>query len=262
MEHITTQHTDAVFEIILNRPDKRNALRVQMLQAIAEAVTVAENSAGVRVILVRGEGACFSAGIDVATFGGMPEILGDNWLQHGWRATRLWQTNISALQETMLPTVALMHSYTLGAGLELALGCDLRIAAEDVSISLEEARLGLIPDAGGTTRLTQLVGIARAKELIFTGKRIDASTALSWGLVNEVVPIYNLHEAGMALAAEICQAAPLAVSAAKRIINAMDNVADGLHHEMVAQNPLFGSQDVMEGFQAKLERRAPNWKGH
>lgn len=260
MEHIVTKYHDGIFEIALNRPEKRNALRVQMLQAIAEAVTAAENTAGVRVIILRGEGDNFCSGLDLSSMGGMPELLGDNWRDQGYRATRLWQGYIHRLQESFLPTIALLHSYTLGAGLELAMGCDLRIAADDTVISLEEARLGLIPDAGGTTRLVELVGTARAKELIFTGRRIDAATAERWGLVNQVVPLVELWNAGRTLAEEIMGCAPRAVSAAKRVVNGLAHTADGFHLEMMEQYPLFHSRDLMEGIQAALERRPPKWQ--
>jgi enoyl-CoA hydratase/carnithine racemase len=262
MEFIKTLARAPIFEISLNRPDKRNAIRVQMLQEIAQAVQQAEQTPAIRVILVRGEGGCFSAGLDLLGMGGMPELLGENWMQQGYQATRLWQSNLQRLQESFLPSIALLHSYTLGAGLELALACDLRIAAEDVIISLEEARIGLIPDAGGTTRLTQLIGAPRAKELIFTGRRIRAAAAEQWGLVNQVVPPDQLLAAGEALAQEICACAPLAVGAAKRVINGLTHPAPGLHLEMIEQNPLFHSQDLAEGVQSRLEKRDPRWQGH
>lgn len=261
MEHISTHHEGEVFEIILNRPDKRNALRVQMLIGIAEAVAQAEKIAGVRAIILRGEGACFCAGLDLMSMGGMPEYMGETWREQGNQATRLWQESIHRLQQSTLPTIALLHSYTLGAGLELALGCDFRLAAEDTLISLEEARLGLIPDAGGTTRLTHLVGASRAKELILTGRRIDAATADRWGLVNSVMAADQLHNAGRQLAAEIAACAPLAVSAAKRAVNAVEGVISGLHYEMIEQLGLFKSQDLLEGIQAAIERRPARWQG-
>ena len=261
MSDVIANHHGAIFEIVLNRPDKRNAIRVQMLQEIASKVLQAEHTDGVRVIVVRGEGSCFSAGLDLMTMGGMPEALGENWRDNGYEATRLWQNSIQRLQNSTLPTICLMHSYSIGAGLELALGCDIRIAASDALMSLEEARLGIIPDAGGTTRLTQLIGAARAKELIFTGRRIDAATALQMGIVNQVVAPETLAEAGQKLAEEIMLCAPRAVAAAKRVINNLENVQTGLHMEMVEQFPLFHSEDLMEGVQAKIERRNPNWKG-
>lgn len=261
MSDIITSLNGAIFEIILNRPDKRNAIRIQMLQDIASAVLQAEQTHGVRVILVRGEGTCFSAGLDLMTMGGMPEALGENWRELGNEATRLWQRSIQRLQDSSLPTIALMHSYAIGAGLELALGCDLRIAADNTAMSLEEARIGIIPDAGGTTRLTHLIGAARAKELIFTGRRIDAPTALHMGIVNQVVSPEELLEAGQKLAEEIMLSAPRAVAAAKRVINSLHNTAEGFHLEMVEQFPLFHSEDLAEGVQARIERRPPNWKG-
>jgi len=261
MEHILTQQDGHIFEIILNRPDKRNAIRVQMLQGIAEAVMLAEQTPDVRVIIVRGEGGCFSAGIDLLSMGGAPEALNGDWQKHVHTITRMWQDSIYRLHQSPLPTIALLHSYTLGGGLEIALGCDLRIAADDAILSLEEARLGLIPDAGGTTHLTRLLGAARAKELIFTGRRIDAGTAERWGLVNQVVPRADLPAAGRKLADEIAQSAPLAIAAAKRTINAIEPTAEPFYLEMREQYALLHSQDVGEGMQAALERRPPQWKG-
>src|SRR5687768_10258004 len=106
MEFVTTQHRDQIFEIILNRPDKRNAIRVQMLESLADAVVEAEQHPEVRVIILRGEGDCFSAGLDLSTFGGMPEYFGDNWMSQGFRATRLWQQSIHRLYESFLPSIA------------------------------------------------------------------------------------------------------------------------------------------------------------
>ncbi len=260
-QDIRTEHADGIFEIILNRPKKRNALRVQMLAAIAQAIEEAEALPDVRVVILRGEGKNFSVGLDFETMGGMPEMMGEDWRHKGHAATRAWQLPIQRLQDSPLPTIALLHSYTLGAGFELALGCDLRIAADYTIISLEEAKLGIIPDAGGTTRLTHLVGAARAKELIFTGRRIDADIAQAWGLVNQVVPKEDLQEAGRKLAQEIMGCAPLAVAAAKRAINDIEGASGGLYHEMVEQYPLFHTQDVQEGVQSVMERRPANWQG-
>jgi len=260
MSEIATQQRDHIFEIVLTRPEKRNAIRLQMLQAIAQAVAEAEQQPDVRVIVLRGAGKNFSTGLDIESMGGMPEAMGDDWLQHSHEVTRLWQAAIRRLGTSRLPSIALLRSYTLGVGLELALACDLRIAAEGAVLSLEEARLGLIPDVGGTTHLMRLVGPARARELIFTGRRIDAATAAEWGLVNQVVPVDELISSGDALAGEIAACAPLAVSAAKRIIHALEDADSGLHMEMVEQTPLFHSEDFREGIQAVLERRPPNWK--
>lgn len=260
-QYIYTEQKDHIFEIVLNRPDKRNAFVVQMLQEMALAVQEAEQKTDARVIIVRGEGTCFSAGIDLMAMGGFPEALGENWRDHMYEVTRIYQAPMNRLQQSTLPTIALLHHYAIGGGFEIALGCDLRIAADDAIISLEEARLGIIPDGGGTVRLTQLVGASRAKELIFTARRIDAATAADWGLVNAVTTPDNLLEKGYELANEIAACAPLAIAAAKRTINAIESDAEGLNLEMLEQFHLFQSDDMLEGMQAGIERRQAAWKG-
>jgi enoyl-CoA hydratase/carnithine racemase len=145
--------------------------------------------------------------------------------------------------------------------MELALACDIRIAAEGTLLGLPETRLGIIPDVGGTTRLTRLVGPARAKELIFTGRQFDAALAEQWGIVNYVVAPDVLAAKGNELAAEICQAAPLAVGMAKRVIDGLADIDRGLLLEGWAQSQLFSSEDFLEGTQSFLMRRPPNFKG-
>jgi enoyl-CoA hydratase/carnithine racemase len=257
---ILTQAKGPIFEIILNRPDKRNALQAPLLNDLAKAVAEAEQHPEARLIVVRGAGKAFSAGLDLAAMGGSVEEFGPDWMEQPHKVTRHWQCTLGRLTESPLPTVALIHGYCLGAGLELALACDFRYAAEGTTISLEETRLGIIPDAGGTTRLVGLIGIARAKELIFTGKRIDAETAERWGLVNYVMPESALEAAAVALADQISGCAPLAVAAAKRVIQGIADEATGLHLEAVEQAPLFHTRDLQEGVQAAIERRPPQWK--
>ena len=168
---------------------------------------------------------------------------------------------LTRLERLELPTIALLHGHCLGLAMELALACDFRIAAEGTKLGLPESRLGLIPDVGGTTRLTRLIGPARAKELIFTGRQIDASQAERWGIVNYVVPETELLSKGEELAAEISQAAPLAVGMAKRVIDGLADVDRGLMLEGWAQSQLFSTEDFMEGAQSFLMRRKPEFKG-
>ncbi|MCZ7673435.1 MAG: enoyl-CoA hydratase-related protein [Chloroflexi bacterium] len=151
--------------------------------------------------------------------------------------------------------------YCLGLALELALACDFRIAVHGALLGLPETRLGMIPDVGGTTRLTRLVGPSRAKELIFTGKQIEAAQAEAWGIVNYVVAEEELLAKGEALAAEINQGAPLAVGMAKRVIDGLSDVDRGLLLEGWAQSQLFNTADFMEGAQAFMMRRPPVWQG-
>ena len=131
----------------------------------------------------------------------------------------------------------------------------------DSQLSLAETRIGLIPDVGGTTRLIQVIGASRAREMIYTARRIDGNTAAQWGLVNRVIEVEGMDDASHALATELSQCAPLAVAAAKRVITGIVNEHPGLHLEALEQAALFSTEDLQEGVQSVLERRAPEWKG-
>lgn len=257
---IATETQAPIFTIKLNRPDKRNAIQVQLLQQIAEAVAQAEQDPSVRLIVIRGEGKSFSTGLDVITMGGVPAMFGDDWMQRPHVVTRVWQDAVNRLTLSSLPIVVLIHGYCIGAGLELALACDFRYSTPEAILSLEEARLGMIPDVGGTTRLTQLVGPSRAKEIILTGRRIDGTTAERWGLVNRVMLKDEFDAAVQSLAEEISGCAPLAVAAGKRIIQGIVNESQGLVLEQIEQAALFHTADLQEGIQAIMERRKPVWK--
>ena len=259
-ELVITQQRDTTFEIVLNRPEKRNAINAEMFRQFDAAVTQANRTPGLRAVLVRGAGESFSAGIDVSTLLGLAESHGPHWQQRMRAITDEFQGVLNRLERLELPTIALLHGNCLGLALELALACDLRLATEGTLLGLPETLLGIIPDVGGTTRLTRLVGPARAKELIFTGRRIDAAQAERWGIVNAVVAPDGLTAAGEALAAEIAAAAPLAVGMAKRVIDGLADIDRGLMLEGWAQSQLFGTQDFLEGAQAFMMRRRAEWK--
>lgn len=260
-EWVVTRQRGQIFEIILNRPDKRNAISWQMMTELDAAIMQADRPSGLRAILVRGEGSGFSGGIDVTTFMGASEHFGEGWRQNLFPLTAAYQAVVNKFERCSLPTIALLHGYCLGLGFELALACDFRIAAEGTKIGLPEARLGIIPDVGGTTRLTRLVGVARAKEYIMTGKNIDLASAERWGLVNYVVAESDLVAKGEALAGELAQAAPLAVSYAKRVINGLSDVERGLQLEAWAQSHLIRTADFEIGAQAMLTKQPPEWTG-
>ncbi len=257
---ILTEQKNNIFEIIINRPEKRNAIQIKLLHDLADYVDEAQAINDVRLIVIRGAGKAFSAGLDVNAMGGVPEVFGNNWIEQMHRVTRYWQEALNRIRDSAIPTLVLIHGYCLGLGLEISLSCDFRYVAEDATISLEETRLGLIPDVGGTTRLTQLIGVSRAKELILTGRRIDAATAEKWGLANKVVTQEELDTAAQALADEIAGCSPLAVAAAKRVIHGIVDEGVGLHLEQIEQAPLFKTEDLQEGMQAAMERRSPQWK--
>ena len=258
---VVTKQRDNIFEIVLNRPEKRNALNSALYKAFDEALTEVRRASTTRVVLIRGEGKSFSAGIDVSDFLLLPQKYGPDWQQRARLITDDYQRVLTRLERLELPTIALLHGHCLGLAMELALACDMRIAAEGTKLGLPESRLGLIPDVGGTTRLTRLVGPARAKELIFSGRQIDAAQAERWGIVNYVVPIDDLLSKGEELAAEISQAAPLAVGMAKRVIDGLADVDRGLMLEGWAQSQLLSTEDFMEGAQSFLMRRKPEFKG-
>lgn len=258
---LKTQIRGSILEILLNRPDKRNAINGEMYAAMDSAVNKAAKHSDIRAVLVRGEGKAFSAGIDYTDFLRLAEVYGPHWQQRMRKITDDFQRVLTNLERLELPTIALLHGYCLGLAMELALACDIRIAAEGTMLGLPETLLGMIPDVGGTTRLVRLVGPAKAKELIFTGRQIDAEQAERWGIVNHVVPEEQLISAGEALAEEICQAAPLAVGMAKRVIDGLADIDRGLMLEGWAQSQLFSTEDFMEGIQAKMMRRKPDFKG-
>lgn len=261
MNSILTQTRGPLFEIILNRPERRNAIDWPMLQALGAAIDQAEQTSGIRAILIRAEGVAFSVGLDLTGLQSIIEQFGERWRENLFPVTTAMQQILNRVENCSLPTIALLQGYCLGLGMELALACDFRIAADSARLGLPETRLGLIPDVGGTTRLTRLVGAGRAKELIMTGKQIDTGLADRWGLVNHVVPAADLLARGEALAAELAEAAPLAVSYAKRVINELGDVQRGLNAESWAQSVLMRSQDFEIGAAAVLTKQKPEWTG-
>ena len=260
-ELILIEQREDVLEIVFNRPDKRNAINLPMFEQFDEAVAQANRTPGLRAVLIRGEGKAFSAGIDVSALLALSQTYGPHWQQRMRHITDDLQGIFTNLERLEVPTIALMHGYCLGLAMELALACDIRIAAEGTMIGLPETRLGLIPDVGGTTRLTRLVGPGRAKELIFTGRQIEAGQAALWGIVNDVVPLDSLEARGNELVEELRLAAPLAVGMAKRVIDGLADIDRGLMLEGWAQSQLISSEDFMEGAQSFLQRRSPNFKG-
>ncbi len=260
-ELVLTQQRDTIFEIILNRPDKRNAMNEELVEGLDTAVRSANRTPGIRTVIIRGEGKAFSAGIDVSNLLGLANKYGPHWQQRMRNITDDFQAVHTRLERLELPTIALLHGHCLGLAMELALACDIRIAAEGTQMGLPETRLGIIPDVGGTTRLTRLVGPARAKELIFTGRHFDMAYAERWGIVNYVLPADQLMNKAEELAAEINQAAPLAVGMAKRVIDGLSDIDRGLMLEGWAQSQLMSSEDFLEGAQSFMMKRQPAFKG-
>lgn len=260
-DYVMTELKGSLFEIVLNRTDKRNAIHWPMWQELGAALEQAEQTPGVRVVIVRGAGTGFSSGIELQAFAQLADTFGENWAARMLNVTGAFQAIATQFERSELPTIALLHGYVLGLGLELALACDIRLAARGTKMGLPEARLGIIPDVGGTTRLTRLIGPARAKEVIMTGRMIDAGEAERLGMVNAVVGRDELHARGEALAAEIALCAPLAVTYAKRVIDGAAEIDRGLQLEAWAQAHLVQTQDFESGLQAMIAKSAPRWQG-
>ncbi|WP_110516953.1 enoyl-CoA hydratase/isomerase family protein [Herpetosiphon llansteffanensis] len=258
---VTTEQIGAIFRITINRPEKRNAISWQVGKDLRAAIDQAASAAGVRVVVLSGAGPVFSAGIDLGDLLDLPNRYGENWLRQMRTITDDWQALTTRIERLEIPTIAVLHGMCLGLGLEIALACDFRLAANGTKLALPETRLGIVPDVGGTTRLTRLVGVGRAKELIMTGRTFSAADAERWGIVNQVADAGSLDEVVQAFADELLLAAPLAVGMAKRVIDGLFDVDRGLMLEGWAQSQLIRSADFSEGVQAAIARRAAEFKG-
>jgi enoyl-CoA hydratase/carnithine racemase len=215
MSLVTTEDRGAVRHIVLNRPEKRNAMNQALLLELGDALRAAGDDASVHCVVLRGEGPVFSAGVDLgelASFAGDPSVL---------RPFRNVFLDCANLCEAMpKPVICQIHRACFGGALEIALGCDLRIASDDAQLGLPEVKFGIIPDVGGCTRLPAVVGLGRAKELIMTARTIDAAEAQRIGLLNRVVAPDDLEQATQTLVDELLANSHVAVGRAKRVMDA------------------------------------------
>jgi enoyl-CoA hydratase len=239
--------------LALNRPDRLNALNRQMVRELDAFLGEMEGERGVRVLILRGEGRSFCAGADIKE---MAEETGSP-------LPRSISRVFTRLEELPQITIAAVHGYAVGGGCELAMACDLRIASEDARFGQPEVKLGILPGAGGTQRLPRLIGIGRAKEVLYMGDFIDAPTALAWGLVNRVVPRERLLEEAKALAHALLQRPPLALTLIKSCVQVgmQGDLRSGLEYEARCSTILHASEDRQEGLRAFLEKRTPTFKG-
>jgi enoyl-CoA hydratase/carnithine racemase len=258
MSLVGVEDRGAVRHLVLQRPEKRNALNGELIQALGAAIEQAAADEGVRILVLRGEGPMFSSGMDLNDLHGLsqePAGLRD------FRQPILAWWNL--LEEMPKPTIAQIHGACLGGAFELALACDFRVMAEDAVAGIMEARVGLLPDVGGCSRLPAVVGVGRAKELIMTGRLIDGREAHRIGFANRTEPAAELEGATAELADELLRCAPLAVGLAKRVIDsaAKPALADTLEREVRAQEELAASDDFAEGTRALLDKREPEFAG-
>jgi enoyl-CoA hydratase/carnithine racemase len=215
MSIVITEDRGPARHVILNRPEKRNAMNQELLRALGEALAEAAADSSVHCVVLRGEGPVFSAGVDL---GELAESAGHTDALRPFRKVFLDCAN--ACEEMAKPVVCQIHRTCVGGALEVALGCDLRIASSDAQLGLPEVKFGIIPDVGGSTRLPAVVGLGRAKELIMTARMIDAEEAERIGLLNRVVAPDELEQATQALVDELLANSHVAVGRAKRVIDA------------------------------------------
>lgn len=246
-EFISIEHHGAVAVVKLDRP-KMNVLNRQMQEEIRKASESISTNPDVRVVIFYGGEKAFAAGADIK------EMV--HWdANEAAKQTPGLQDCFTAVAQIPKPTIAALTGYALGGGLELALSCDLRIAADDTQLGQPEILLGVIPGAGGTQRLARLVGVARAKDLIFTGRFVSAAEAKDMGLVNEVVAPSDLFDRALGLATELAAGSATALAAAKQAIDRgiEQTLAEGLATEQKLFAGLFGGADQIAGMNSFID---------
>jgi enoyl-CoA hydratase/carnithine racemase len=258
MDIVLTEDRGPVRHVVMNRPEKRNAMNGELVAGLGVALQEAAHDPGVRCVVIRGEGAMFSSGMDfndLASLAAGPDRLRE------FRSGILAVWNLC--EEMLKPTIAQIHGGCIGGALELALACDMRVAAEDAVLGVVETRVGLIPDVGGCSRLPAIVGLGRAKELVMASKVIDGREAERIGLVNRVAPADQLEATTDALVDELLACAPTAVGLAKRVLDAAAKpaLASTLEHEVTVQQLCAASDDFAEGTAALAEKRPPQFAG-
>ncbi|MFL1673142.1 enoyl-CoA hydratase [Paenibacillus dendritiformis] len=241
----------------LNRPESANALSIKMLEQLRDAAASCKFDRSVRCIVVTGAGEkAFCAGADLKERAGMD-------MNQVRRTVSLIRESINDVEALPLPVIAAVNGAAVGGGMELALACDIRIASETATFALTETSLGIIPGAGGTQRLPRLIGKGRAKELIFTARKIDAKEAWDMGLVEVVAPPASLLDKALEIAGQIVRNAPIAVAEAKFAIDkgCDADLSTGLAIEQNAYEVTIPTKDRLEGLQAFKDKRPPLFKG-
>ncbi len=238
----------------LNRPRVLNALNTAVMERLSAELLAAGRDDSVRVVVLTGNERAFAAGADIAEMQGKSSVdMLDSAQINAWEA----------LARFPKPLIGAVAGWALGGGFELALACDLLVAAENARFGQPEINIGVMPGAGGTQRLTRAVGKVRAMELVLGGRPIDAATALSWGLVNRVVPVEHCLPDAVAWAKELAAGPPVAQRLAKEsVLFAFESpLESGLRHERRLFTELFATADQKEGMEAFLQKRPPDFRG-
>jgi enoyl-CoA hydratase len=247
---------DGIATITFHRPEAMNALNVQVLNDLEEAVDDAVADPAVRVIVFTGEGKAFIAGADTGTLGSANSLTALEYSRHGANLFR-------KIERLTKPTISAINGYTFGGGFEFALCTDILYASEKASFALPEATLGITPGFNGTLRLPRVIGMHKAKELIFTGRRIKAAEAYELGILNKVTSAETLMDEVYALANQIADNSASAIMLDKGILAASESVPQdvAMDIEVGYQAACFGTPDQIEGFAAMREKRKANFRG-
>ncbi len=254
-ELILTEVHGAVAVVTINRPEKRNALSSPLRAQLMGALNGLRGNDEVRVVVITGSGdKAFVAGADIGEFEGRTPVDQFRVMKE--------PTIFEAVETFPKPVIAMINGFALGGGCELAMACDIRVAADSARLGQPEVNLGIIPGGGGTQRLPRLVGLGQAFRLLFTGDLIDATEAARIGLVDMVVPAAELRERTMELAANIATKSPVALQLVKEAVRASTRTSldEGLRQETTLFGIAFASEDKAEGVKAFLEKRRPEFK--
>lgn len=253
-QNIILETAEKIGTVKINRPDVLNAVNVETILELEKALHELNNNKDIFVIIITGEGKSFVSGSDISRLVEMDSLKAREYSQIGQRV-------LSLIENMEKPVIAAVNGYALGSGCELAMACDIRIASEKAKFGQPEVKLGLIPGHAGTQRLARIVGVGKAKELIFTGDLIDAQEALRIGLVNKVVAPDVLLEEVRNIAKKIIEVGPTAVRLAKTVINrGIDaSMTTANSYETEAFSILFSTDEAKEGMKAFLEKRRPDW---
>jgi 2-(1,2-epoxy-1,2-dihydrophenyl)acetyl-CoA isomerase len=258
-EEILHEVADGVAWIRLNRPDKLNALTTRLAEEVLDALASADADPEVRCVVITGQGRGFSAGQDLTEF----QARGVSELDIGEHLRSGYNRMIAAIVALPKPVIAGVNGVAAGAGLSLALACDLRVASDASSYIQAFVRIGLVPDSGGNWLLPRAVGYARALEMSITGRKVDAEEALRIGLVHRTAPAEVFEDELRAVAAEMAAMPTRAVGATKSLMTRAlgSTLAETLEAEAEAQAAMAGSHDFLEGVSAFIEKRAPRFTG-
>jgi enoyl-CoA hydratase len=255
--HLKISNNGAVSTVTINRPDKLNALNMEVIDQLSQCMTQLDKDPSVRCIILTGEGQkAFVAGADISEFANFSVPEGTKLSAEGHEKL------FNLVSKLNTPVIAAVNGFALGGGLELAMSCHMRVASDNARMGLPEVSLGVIPGYGGTQRLPELIGKGRAMEMIASAQMIDAATALQYGLVNHVVSQEQLIEKCEEIASKIVRNSPKAIGFAIQAVNASsDSSVDGFAEEVRLFGEAFGTGDFKEGTTAFLEKRKPNFKG-